>query len=79
VSVLTSSFCVVAVDMGLLEVEQIRHALEVQRKEDLDTGSHRPLGQIFADLGYLSEEQVQQVLKQQQAGNLDESAQVAEA
>ena len=56
-------FGTVAVEKGFITMEQLVNALTLQAKENVETGKHRLIGQIFLDQGYLTEAQIDEVLE----------------
>jgi hypothetical protein len=56
-------FGLVAVQMGLITVDQLIDAIEIQTKEDMENGEHRLIGWILLDKGYITPDQVNEVLK----------------
>lgn len=59
-------FGTVAVERGLITPEQLQHALRIQVGENLEQGSHRPIGGILFHQGLLSEGEIQEVLWEMQ-------------
>lgn len=57
-------FGVMAVKMGFVSPNHVIDALEIQVKEDLATGKHRPVGAILLDQGLLTELQMQEVVRE---------------
>jgi hypothetical protein len=51
-------FGVLAVKMGFVSPDQTVKAMDVQVREDLSTGGHRPLGAILLDLGFITQIQL---------------------
>jgi hypothetical protein len=56
-------FGLVAVQMGIITVDQLIDAIEIQTKEDVENGEHRLIGWILLDKGYITPSQVNEVLK----------------
>lgn len=56
-------FGIVAIHKGYLTKDELVNALEIQVQEDIDTGTHRLLGEILLEQGVLSVQQVEAVLK----------------
>lgn len=56
-------FGFMAVEMGLVTLDQIIEAMKIQVREDLEKPRHRLIGQILVDLGYMNLSQVEEVLK----------------
>ena len=54
-------FGVLAVKMGFVSPDQTIKAMEVQVREDLSTGNHRPLGAILLDLGFITQLQLNKI------------------
>jgi hypothetical protein len=52
----------VAVEMGFITIEQLLHAMNVQIKEDIETGEHRLIGTILVEMGAMTMKQVKEVL-----------------
>lgn len=55
----------VAVELGYLSPEQLRQALELQRREQSSREPHRHIGRICIDEGYLTLANVLTVLERQ--------------
>lgn len=55
----------VAIELGYLSIDQLQHALAVQRREQAEQTPHRHLGRICIDEGYLTLSNVLTVLEQQ--------------
>ena len=56
-------FGTIAVEKGFLTTEQLLEALNIQAKENIETGNHRLIGQILLHLGYMTEDQIDEVLE----------------
>ena len=56
-------FGIVAVQKGFVTPEQIVEAFEVQLKEDLTTGDHKPIGKIMLDQGVINQKQLHEILR----------------
>ena len=56
-------FGTIAVEKGFLTKEQLLEALCIQAKENIETGTHRLIGQILISLGYMTEDQIDDVLE----------------
>ena len=56
-------FGTIAVEKGFLTTEQLLEALNIQAKENIETGGHRLIGQILLHLGYMTEDQIDEVLE----------------
>ena len=56
-------FGTIAVEKGFLTKEQLLEALSIQAKENIETDTHRLIGQILLDLGYMTEDQIDDVLE----------------
>ena len=57
----------VAVDMGLITMDQMLNAIEVQVKENIAFGTHRKIGMILLEQGHITTEQIDEVLKEMEA------------
>ncbi len=55
-------FAQIAVDMGLLAIEQVLHALAEQRRDDRSNERHRLIGEICLEKGWMSLKQIESVL-----------------
>ena len=55
-------FGTVAVEMGFITAEQVLQAMNIQIKEDIETGGHRLIGTILAEMGAMTRKQVNEVL-----------------
>jgi hypothetical protein len=62
----------VAVDMGLITMDQMLNAIEVQVKENIAFGTHRKIGMILLEEGHITLEQIDEVLKGMEEKNLIE-------
>ena len=62
----------VAVDMGLITMEQMLYAIEVQVKENIAFGTHRKIGMILLEDGLITLDQIDEVLKVMEEKNLIE-------
>ena len=56
-------FGIVAVEKGLVTPEQVIKALEIQVKENLDTGMHRRIGMILFEQGLITLSQIDEILQ----------------
>ena len=56
-------FGLVAVQMGIITVDQLIDAIEIQTKEDMENGEHRLIGWILLEKGYINPSQVNDVLR----------------
>ena len=54
----------VATGLGFVTSSELDEALAVQIKEDIEQGSHRPIGQILFDLGHINAQEVRSILKE---------------
>jgi hypothetical protein len=52
----------IAIDMGFLTVEQLRHALTVQKERRERGDGHTLIGCLLVELGYLTPDQVVTIL-----------------
>jgi len=57
-----SRFGTIAVELGYIEVEQLKQALDEQVEDDLNGRPHRVLGAICFALGWMKPEQIDVVL-----------------
>jgi hypothetical protein len=55
-------FGVVAVQKGFAKAEEVVEALELQVRENLATGRHRPIGVLMVERGSLRPSQAKEVL-----------------
>jgi hypothetical protein len=55
-------FGTIAVEMGFISTEQVLHAMNIQIKEDIETGNHRLIGTILVEMGAMTRDQVKEVL-----------------
>ena len=62
----------VAVDMGLITMDQMLYAIEVQVKENIAFGTHRKIGMILLEDGLITLDQIDEVLKEMKEKNLIE-------
>lgn len=60
-SVLEKRFGLIAVEMGLITIDQLHKALIVQVKENIEGNTHKIIGKILIDLGYISEDQANKI------------------
>ncbi len=56
-------FGTIAVEKGFLTKEQLLEALNIQAKENIESDTHRLIGQILLDRGYMTEDQIDSVLE----------------
>ncbi|MGD8229020.1 MAG: hypothetical protein PVH82_05400 [Desulfobacteraceae bacterium] len=56
-------FGIVAVEKGFVSPKQIREALEIQIRENIEKKKHRFIGTILVDQGYMKHSQISEVLK----------------
>jgi hypothetical protein len=56
-------FGVVAVEQGLITGDQLYEGLKAQVTDDLEEGSHRPLGEISVQQGVMTRAQVGKVVQ----------------
>ena len=54
----------VAVDMGLITLDQMLNAIEVQVKENIAFGTHRKIGLILLEGGHITVDQINEVLNE---------------
>jgi len=57
-------FGVIAVEKGFISQEELIHALTVQVREDLESGLHRLVGELFFDLEIMDANQIEEVVKE---------------
>jgi hypothetical protein len=55
-------FGLIAIEKGYIKPLDLIEALKEQVEENIEKGSHRPIGEILADRGKMTDEQVQDVL-----------------
>ena len=55
-----------AVDMGIITMDQMLNAIEVQVKENIAFGTHRKIGMILLEQGQINSAQIDEVLKEMQ-------------
>ena len=55
----------VALKFGYITLEQLEHALQVQRKRAAESGAVPKLGEVLVELGYMTRSQVIEVVRQQ--------------
>jgi hypothetical protein len=55
-------FGTVAVEMGFVTLDQVLTAMNIQVREDIETGEHRLLGMILVEMGFMKASQVKEVL-----------------
>ena len=55
-----------AVDMGIITMDQMLNAIEVQVKENIAFGTHRKIGMILLEQGHINSAQIDEVLKEMQ-------------
>ena len=60
---LEKRFGILAVEKGFVSPEQIREALEIQVRENIEKKKHRFIGTILVEQGYLKHSQISEVLK----------------
>ena len=54
-----------AIDMGLITMDQMLDAIEVQVRENIAFGTHRKIGLILLEKGHITLDQIDEVLKAQ--------------
>ena len=54
----------VAVDMGLITLDQMLNAIDVQVKENIAFGTHRKIGLILLEGGHITVDQINEVLNE---------------
>ena len=54
-----------AIDMGLITMDQMLNAIEVQVRENIAFGTHRKIGLILLEQGHITLDQIDEVLKAQ--------------
>ncbi|MEW6117234.1 MAG: hypothetical protein AB1553_10090 [Nitrospirota bacterium] len=54
----------IAVEMGFITPDQLKHALAEQVDDDLAHNPHRIIGSIFFDKGWMTYQEIEMVLKQ---------------
>jgi hypothetical protein len=52
----------IAIDKGFITPRQLLDALEIQIIENVEKGTHRPIGQILLEQGKMTVEQVEEIL-----------------
>jgi hypothetical protein len=72
---LRKRFGTIAVEKGFVTVDQLIKGLEIQIKEELEKGDHRPIGTILYFEGRLSIPQIDEVLTLQGSGPCEASLQ----
>lgn len=60
---LEKRFGVLAVEMGLVNADQVIDALRIQVTEDVEKGKHRLIGRILLEQGLITLSQIDEVLK----------------
>ena len=55
-----------AIDMGLITMDQMLDAIEVQVRENIAFGTHRKIGLILLEKGHITLDQIDEVLKAQE-------------
>jgi hypothetical protein len=56
-------FGVVALEKGLIDMNQLLEVLKVQIEEEMEQGIHRVVGSILVEMGYMNLSQVEEVLE----------------
>ncbi len=56
-------FGITAVEKEFITPEKLIEAINIQIMEDVEKGSHRPVGRILLDLGHMTIQQIDDVLK----------------
>ena len=59
----------VAVDMGLITMDQMLNAIEIQVKENMAFGTHRKIGMVLLEEGHITVGQIDEVLKEMEVKN----------
>jgi len=57
-------FGIIAIEKGFISQEELIHALTVQVREDLESGLHRLVGELFFDLEIMDANQIEEVVKE---------------
>jgi len=55
-------FGFIAVEKGLITLDQLIEAMKIQVREDLEKTKHRLIGEILVDMGFMNPSQVDEVL-----------------
>ena len=55
-------FGVIAIEKGFITADNLIEALKVQIKEDVESKSHRLIGEILMEKDYITADQIQEVL-----------------
>jgi len=56
-------FGLVAVEMGLITIDQLYEAIKIQITEEIEKGEHRLIGRILFDMGIIKLQQIDEVLE----------------
>ena len=57
-------FGITAVKKGIIEIDHVIKALEIQVKEDLALGQHRKIGMILLEQGLINMQQIDEVVRE---------------
>lgn len=57
-------FGIIAIEKGFISQEELIHALTIQVREDLESGIHRLVGELFFDLEIMDANQIEEVVKE---------------
>ena len=57
-------FGILAVKKGMVEIDEVVKALEIQVREDLALGKHRQIGMILLEQGVINSQQVDEVVSE---------------
>ena len=52
-----------AMSKGFITMEHFLRAMQIQVKEEMESGAHRLIGEILVDMGAMDTSQLKQVLK----------------
>ena len=55
-------FGILAIEKGFITAENLIETLKIQVEEEIDTRTHRLIGEILLDKGYITPTQIQDVL-----------------
>jgi hypothetical protein len=57
-------FGIIAIEKGFITQEELIHALTTQVREDIESGTHRLVGELFFDLKIMDKYQIEEVVKE---------------
>jgi len=57
-------FGIIAIEKGFISQEELVYALTIQVREDIESGIHRLVGELFFDLKIMDANEIEEVVKE---------------